>query len=483
MNAAQHLDRLSPDDAAFLVEEDRGAHMHIGNVLIAEGPPPTHAEMQQHVKARLHLVPRYRQKLCYPPLQVGRPFWVDDPRFNLEYHVRHTALPAPGSFDQLRMLAGRIFSQDLDRSKPLWELWLVQGLEHNRFAIINKTHRALVGGRGSIDIATVLFDRSPRSTHPAGARSWAPHPEPSPAELFAAGLRDAIETPAQLAAEAWEALSEPQATLASLRQVASGLTEVLAAYLDPPSPTPLNVPIGTHRRVFWTRCRLEDFSAIKDAFGTDVNDVYVAVVSGALNRWLRHRGIHSRGLRLRAAIPISFKIPRPDGGVASRIVECFAPLPVQCNDPAERLAIVHTALKDLKTSRQALGARTISTLQAFTPPALLAQVARLRFSTRLFNLVLTNIPGPQSPLYLLGRQVEQLCPIGFLLENNALMVVMASYNGMLEIGLTADPDALPDLDELGSALDDAIAELREAASKLQPKKAKKKRSAKAARQT
>ena len=461
---ARHLDRLTIADATFLWQENRGPHAHIGWVMIAEGPPPAYADLVRHVKSRLHLVPRYRQKPAFPPLQIAPPLWIDDPRFNLDYHVRHAALPAPGSLDQLRALVGRIFSQGLDRSKPLWELWLVQGLRDDRFAIINKAHRALVDGISGVDITTVLFDTSP---HPAPVpppdRPWLPHPEPSPAELVAAGVRSLVTLPLEVARHAWGALDDPDATVAAAREVAQGLRELADAYRHPPSPTPLNAPLGTHRQVYWTRCRLADFKRIKDTFGGTINDVYLTVVTGALAHWLKRRGVRTRGLHLQAAVPISLRTDAAPTAGGTRIVECFAPLPVGTPQPVERLRIVRRALDNLKRSKQALGAQAIAALQDFTPPALLARVSRLSFSSRLFNLVAANVPGPQFPLYLLGHEVVQIGPVGFLAGNCALMATLVSYNGMLEFGLIGDADALPDLDDLGGAIDGAVAELLDAA--------------------
>jgi diacylglycerol O-acyltransferase / wax synthase len=474
---AQHLDRLSIADAAFLWQEDRGTHAHIGWVMIAEGAPPAYADLLKHVKARLHLVPRYRQKLAFPPWQIALPLWIDDPRFNLEYHVRHAALPAPGSMDQLRAAVGRIFSQGLDRSKPLWELWLVQGLQDDRFAIINKAHRALVDGIGGVDITTVLFDtaRDPAPVPPP-SRPWLPHPEPSPAELVAAGIRDLVAAPLEVARHVWSALNDADKAATAAHQVAQGVRQLAATYMHPPAATPLNVPLGTHRRVYWTRCRLADFKRIKDTFGGTINDVYLTVLTGALASWLRRRGIRTRGLQMRACVPISLRSEVASGAIAigvstdgTRVVECFAPLPVGTPDPVERLRIVRRALDDLKHSKQALGARAISTLQDFTPPALLAQTSRLSFSSRSFDLVAANVPGPQFPLYLLGREVVQVGPVGFLMERCALMATLVSYNGMLELGLIGDADALPDLDDLGGAIDGAVAELLKAASTERPK--------------
>lgn len=459
-----HLDRLSIADAAFLWQEDRGTHAHIGWVMIADGPPPTHAELLNHVKARLHLVPRYRQKLARPPFQIAPPLWVDDPRFRLEYHVRHAALPCPGTTDQLRAMVGRIFSQGLDLSKPLWELWLVQGLQKGRFAIINKAHRALVDGITGVDITTILFDTVPTPQPvPPPQRPWLPHPEPSSAELVAASFRHLATLPFEIGRYASRVLEDRRTAVRALREVAQGLRAVLDAHLRPPSATPLNVPVGTHRRVYWTRCRLADFKRIKDTFGGTINDVYLTVLTGALAHWLKRRGVRLRGLDVRANVPISLRTQGTPTAGRTPIVDCFVPLPVSTRDPVSRLRIVRRSLEDLKRSRQALGARAIGALQDFAPPVLLARISRLTVSNRLFNLVAANVPGPDFPLYLLGRKVVQVGPVGFLVGRCALMATLVSYNGMLEFGLIGDADALPDLDEIGRAIDTAVNELLGAA--------------------
>jgi diacylglycerol O-acyltransferase len=301
--AQTHMERLSPVDVSFLDQEKRGSHMHIGAVMIFEGPPPSYEELLAHIESRLHLVPRYRQKLAYPRFQMGRPVWIDDPRFNIEYHVRHTALPAPGSVEQLRLLTGRLFSQRLDRSKPLWELWLVQGLADNRFALINKTHHSLVDGVSGVDITTVLFDTSPTPT-PVGAESWTPKVEPSEADLVAEGVKGLALFPARLVRRALHAGRHPSETAAEVREAAEGLGSVAWTFANPPPRTPLNVPIGPHRRVLWLRYPLADLKAIKNGLGGTVNDVFLAVVSGALGRTLRRRGVRTEGLELRGIVPV-----------------------------------------------------------------------------------------------------------------------------------------------------------------------------------
>jgi diacylglycerol O-acyltransferase len=467
-----HKDRLSAVDASFLAQEKQASHMHVGALATFDGPPPSPADFCAHLEARLQLVPRYRQKLAFPPLESGRPFWVDDPSFNLDYHVRHTALPRPGSDDQLRELAGRIFSQRLDRSKPLWELWIVHGLEGGRFALISKTHHALVDGVSGVDIATVLFDLSPVPSEPEPDRPWVPEKEPSDAELVAEGVKGLVRTPFSLAGQAVGALQRPGETIEKLREAAEGIGEVVWAGMNPAPDVPLNVPIGPHRRVRWVQSRLADFKEIKNALGGTVNDAVLAVVAGALRRWLRDRGVRTEGVELRALVPVSIRGEDERGSLGNRIAAMRGPLPVYVDDPVERLRVVQRGMGELKESKQALGAEVIAGLQDFAPPTLLAQASRLNFSTRLFNLIVTNVPGPQFPLYLLGREMEQIVPIAFLPENHALAVAIMSYNGKVEFGLLADYDAMPDLDALAGELEESLAELLAAARKAAKAKAR-----------
>jgi WS/DGAT/MGAT family acyltransferase len=459
---ARHKDRLTPIDASFLHQERQASHMHVGAVLIFEGPAPAYDEMLDQVESRLHLVPRYRQKLAFPPLETGRPLWVDDPTFNLEYHVRITALPGPGSEQQLRNLCGRIFSQRLDRSKPLWEAWLVHGLEDNRFALISKTQHALIDGIAGVDLASVLFDVDPvpRRLEP---EPWTPNPEPTRAELLAESAKSFARTPFDLAGRALGADQHPQRALGTLRESSEALGEVVWAGLNPAPSTPLNVPIGPHRRLTRLHVRLDDFKLVKNAFGGTVNDVVLAVVTGALRRWLRSRGVRTEGVELRALVPMSIRPEAERGELGNRIAAMRGPLPVYVDDPVERLRIVSEAMQGVKESKQALGAEVIAGLENFAPPTLLAQASRLNFSTRLFNLIVTNVPGPQFPLYLLGRELLELVPVAFLPEDHALAVAIMSYNGGVDFGLLGDYDAMDDIDAVRDAIAESLQELVEAA--------------------
>jgi diacylglycerol O-acyltransferase len=457
------MDRLSAIDASFLAQEQGGNHMHIGGVFLFEGPPPTREEFLEHIGGRLHLVPRYRQKLNFPRLEMGRPLWVDDPRFNIDYHVRHTALPDPGSMEQLRLLAARIFSQRLDRSKPLWEIWLVQGLEDDRFAIINKTHHALVDGVSGVDLTAVLFDVEREPEAAAGGDEWVPQPEPSDAQVVAEGVKGLVRTPIGLAGRALSAASSPSRTLAEVRDAAEGVAEAAGSLLSAAPSTPLNVTVGTHRRLTWVHAELDDLKKVKNALGGTVNDVFLTIVTGALARWLRTRGVRTEGLELRGAVPVSVRTADEQGQLGNQITQMVAPLPVYADDPVERLRIVSEAMKGLKESKQALGAEMIAGLQDFAPPTIFARASRINFATRLYNVLVTNVPGPQFPLYLLGRKLERLVPVAFLASDRALAIAIMSYDGGVEIGLISDYDALPELDEFAEALEDSLEELLVAA--------------------
>jgi diacylglycerol O-acyltransferase len=472
--AQTHGDRLSAVDATFLAQERANSHMHVGAVLLFEGPAPAYEDFVTHIRSRLHLVPRYRQKLAFPPIETGRPVWIDDPSFNLEYHVRHTALPQPGTEEQLRALAARIHSQRLDRAKPLWETWLVQGLESGCFALISKTHHALVDGIAGVDLLTVLFDPTPIPQQlPHEGEPWVPAPEPNAVQLAARGVKGLVKLPFELAGRAASAVAHPSESLEQLREALEGVGEVAWAGLNPAPTTPLNVPIGPHRRLSFVRNDLADFKRVKEALGGTVNDVVLAVVAGGLREWLRDRGVRTEGLELRALVPVSVRTHDQRDHMGNRIVAMRGPLPVYVEDPVARLRVVRQAMDGLKESKQAVGAEVISGLEALAPPTILAQASRLQFSTRLFNLLVTNVPGPQFPLYVLGRELLDLFPVAFLPENQAVAVAIMSYNGSIDFGLLGDYDAMPDLEDLGDALRDSLAELVQAAGAAPRKRAPK----------
>jgi diacylglycerol O-acyltransferase / wax synthase len=461
----RHLDRLTAVDASFLTNESSSSHMHIGAILIFEGPPPKYTDLVEHVRGRLPLVPRFRQKLVVPPLEAGRPLWADDVNFNLTYHIRHTALPDPGGEEQLKRLAGRIFSQQLDRSKPLWELWLAQNLERNRFAILTKTHHAMVDGVSGVDIGTVLFDLERKAAPIKLEDDWVPQPEPGTTELVARGIADAVAAPIKLAERAVDVVRNPETTARKAVEALEGVGEIVSAFADPAPDVPLNEEIGPHRRYVWSRSELATFKRIKDTFGGTVNDVVLAVITGALRTWLHRRHVRTEGLELRALVPVSIRSEDERGNLGNRIALMRGPLPVYIEDPVRRLRTISDAMAGLKRSKQALGAEVISRFNDFAPPTLLAQASRINFSTRLFNLIVTNVPGPQLPLYVLGRELEEVFPVAFLPQNHALAVAIMSYNGKVGFGLLADYDCMEDIEVVSNGLNDALAELEAAAGK------------------
>jgi diacylglycerol O-acyltransferase / wax synthase len=428
--------------------------MHVASTIVFEGSPPTHEEFRDHIESRLHLVPRFRQKLRFVPFGQGRPVWVDDPHLNLDYHVRQTALPAPGSEEQLRNLAARIFSQQLDRSKPLWELWLVEGLAGDRFAIVGKSHHALVDGVSGVDITTVLFDLEQEPENPpVRPPKWAPRPEPTDFDLLRDALRERATSPQEIVRGLRAAVRGPRRVLRGVG--ATG--KMIEAGMSAPR-TPFNVEIGPHRRLAFVRADLDDLKRIKDEHGGTVNDVVLSVVTGALGNYLRARGHDTEGLELRALVPVSVRAEEERGALGNRISAMMAPLPVWCEDPVERLRLLTETMGDLKGSGQAVGAEILTRLTDFAPTTIASQAARLQPAQRFFNLVVTNVPGPQVPLYVLGRKMEAIFPMVPLARRQALCVGIMSYDGQVDFGLVGDYDAMADLDSFALDLEGAVSE-------------------------
>jgi diacylglycerol O-acyltransferase / wax synthase len=474
-------DRLTALDTTFLHLEDHSpAHMHVASVMVFEGKAPTHRELVEHVSSRLHLVPRYRQRLAHVPLGQGRPVWADDPHFNPYYHIRHTALPKPADEAELKRLAGRLFSQRLDRSKPLWEIWLVQRLAGNRFALIAKTHHALVDGVSGVDITTVLFDtaREPAPTAPPSA--WSAKPLPGQAKLLGEALLERGTMPTEMLRGGRALLRAPRRAVSQVREglVSIGATTI-AGVKSPAPPSPFNVEIGPHRRYTFLDADLSRFKGIKDSLGGTLNDAVLTSVTLALGRYLRRAGVDTDGLVLKAMVPVSVRTKAQRGALGNQVAAMWAPLPVGIESPAEAMRSVSAAMEDLKSSGQAVGAQVLTNLAGFAPPTILSQAARLQARQQFFNLVVTNVPGPQFPLYLLGRQLRGLYPVVPLAARQALGIAVMSYDGHLGFGLLGDYDALPELEAIADDLKWAIASLYRAAG-LSPAGARGKRKAAAA---
>jgi len=464
-----HGDRLTGLDASFLHLERDAAHMHVAGCALFRGSPPTHEELMAAIESRLHLVPRYRQRLAFVPFGQGRPVWVDDPHFKVSYHVRHTALPQPGGEAQLMRLTGRVFSQALDRGRPLWEIWLVEGLADDGFALLSKTHHALVDGISGVDILTVLFDTSPDPMPVAPPdHEWTPSPLPTPAQLLADAVLERATVPAEIVRGARAVLRGPRGMAKRAGSALVGVGALAWAGLRPAPPSSFNVPIGPHRRFTWVRGELAQFKAVKNALGGTVNDVVLAVVAGALGRYMRLHGETTDEVVLRAMVPVSVRADIERGALGNRVAAMWAPLPVGILDPVQRLHEISEAMKEVKESGQAVGAQVLTALSGFAPTTIVSQAARLQARQRMFNLVVTNVPGPQMPLYMLGRELEALYPMVPLAKNTALGIAIMSYNGQLNFGLSGDYDALTDLETLADELRASIEEMSSAAGSPPP---------------
>ena len=458
-------ERLTGLDTSFLHLESRSAHMHVAGVILFDGAPPEHEELVKMIEGRLHLVPRYRQRLAFVPFNQGRPRWVDDPHLNLDYHVRKTALPPPGTEDQLKALAGRVFSQALDRDKPLWELWVVEGLDGgDRFAVLSKTHHALVDGISGVDIMSVLFDSSPEPQAPPDpGKRWLPRPLPSRTQLLAEAIVERATVPAEIARGVRAAFRAPRRIASAAAGALAGVGAMAWTGMNPAPPSPYNIPIGPHRRFTWVRVTLADVKAIKNALGGTVNDVMLAIVAGAVGRDLRRRGVDVRGLELKAMVPVSVRSDEARGALGNQVAAMMAPLPVGCDDPVVRFETISAAMSRLKEGGQAVGAQVLTELTGFAPTTIMSQAARVVARQRMFNLVVTNVPGPQFPLYMLGREMTETFPMVPLAERQALGVAIMSYNGRINFGLVGDYDTMADIDQLAQDFRVSLAELAAAA--------------------
>ncbi len=453
------MQTMSPLDASFLHVEDGVTHMHIGSVGIFEGPAPGPGEVKAAIAARLPLVPRYRQKVRFVPLALGRPAWVDDPHFNLDYHVRRTALPAPGGDQELRNLVGRVMSQQLDRNKPLWELWVAEGLDDGRWALISKSHHCMVDGVSATDLLSVILstDREPTPTAPDG---WKAEPEPNPAELVAHSLALRAASPYEAVRTVLSAVRGPRRVARQAVGVARGFAN-LRPLLSPTPSTSLNGPIGPHRRWDWAQARLSDVKQIRSAHGGTVNDVVLAAITGGFRELLLARGESVEDRVVRTLVPVSVRAEEERGTYNNKVSAMFAELPVSLEDPLERLGAVHEQMQELKSSGQAVAAERLTALSGFAPAMLLALAGRVgsRLPQSSINTVTTNVPGPQQPLYLVGRRMLEAFPFVPLGGQVRIGVAIFSYDGGINFGVTGDRDSAPDIDVLCHGIEHGIAEL------------------------
>jgi diacylglycerol O-acyltransferase / wax synthase len=454
-------ERLSVLDELFLHLEGPDTHMHVGGIAIFEGPPPDYEDVLDTIERRLSQVPRFRQKLAFVPLGLGRPAWIDDPHFNLEYHVRHTGLPQPGDRLRLNRLAARVMSQQLDRAKPLWEIWFAEGLAGGRFALISKTHHCLVDGISGADIMSVILDLE-REPKPLEREPWRPDPEPSTDQLFFDAVRERVTSPAEAVRTIQSAAADPTGLPNRLLEAAKAVGNFVGSSFSAP-PSSLNQAIGPHRRFETVLADLDEIKRVKNHFGGTVNDVVLAAATGGLRRLLKGRGENVEDTELRAMVPVSVRTDHEKGALGNRVSPIWAALPIYESDPVERLRIVGDEMKGLKGSGQAVGAQVLTSIGEWAPPTIVAQASRLAARQRAFNLVVTNVPGPQIPLYAHGREMQEVYPVLPLSGNTTIGVALLSYNGTIGFGLLGDYDTAPDLGELAEGIEKSIAELSAAA--------------------
>jgi WS/DGAT/MGAT family acyltransferase len=453
------VEPMSPMDASFLHMEDRNKHMHIGGVSIFEGPPPEFERLEEMVAGKLGLVPRYRQKVRFVPLGLGSPVWVDDPHFRLGYHLRHTAVPKPGSEEQLRKLAARLFSQQLDRGKPLWELWMAEGLSEDRWALLSKVHHCMVDGVAATDLMSTMFgDSAARGS--GAAERWEPAPEPRGAELVLRTLTRRTFDPRDQLRTLREAAQRPRQSLGVARELAGAMVAA-GRSARPASSSSLTGPIGPHRVWSWARVRLSDVKAVRSHLGGTVNDIVLTIVAQGFRDLLESRGEPVEGREVRTMVPVSVRRPGEKGVYNNRVSGVIASLPVGTVDPAERLAAIRTQMDGIKESKQAVAGDVLTSMSGFAPPLLLALGSRLISRTPQIGVHTgtTNVPGPQQPVKTLGRRLLESFPFVPVLGPIRVVVAIFSYDGGLYFGVTGDADAAPDIDVLTRGIERGMADL------------------------
>jgi WS/DGAT/MGAT family acyltransferase len=454
-------DRLSPLDVSFLYMETPTTAMHVGGVATFEPPEGgfDYDRLVELISQRIALVPRYRQKVRFIPGRLANPVWVDDEDFDVTYHVRRSALPKPGSDAQLRELVGRLQSRQLDRNRPLWEIYLVEGLEGGRVAVITKTHHAMVDGVSAVDIGTVILDLTPTPRN-VPEDDWSPRKEPGAAALMVGAVTDLVKRPTQAIDTARSAVTDARATAGKAASLGVGILSQARLIARSAPSSPLNVSIGEQRRFGMAKTDLDDYRRVRKAHGGTVNDVVLATVSGALRTWLLTRGeAVTPTTTIRAMVPVSVRAEGESGG--NRVSSYFVDLPIGEGNAVMRLHQVSFAMRGHKESGESVGAEALVQLTGFAPPTIHALGARVAsgFSKRLFNVVVTNVPGPQFPLYAAGARMLEMYPVVPLSKGQAVSIGLTSYDGGVYYGLNADRDAMPDIDVLSGCIEESLAEL------------------------
>jgi WS/DGAT/MGAT family acyltransferase len=464
-------ERLSVTDRIFLDMETQEAHLHVAGCFIFDAGPIRRPEggidferIYEYIESRLYRTPRYRQRVHFIPVE-NDPIWVDDPTFNLHYHVRHTHLPPPGEERQLKRLCGRIVSQLLDRGKPLWEMWIVDGLEGDRFAVITKVHHCMTDGMGGVELLMNLLSPTPLETFEAGP-TWIPRPAPERRQLMQDALARRMQAPSSIARSLMRGAGDPRATLEQAMKSARGLREAGEYTSNPCSETPINQPIGSHRRFDWTALDLDAVKEVKNRVGGTVNDVALATVAGAFSRFLELRGIalhEQTRLDFRAACPVNVRADGEAEQLGNRVSNLIVKLPIAERDPLRRLERIRETMTELKSSNQLLAMGVIERVGEYTHPSLMSYFARMTVEKRSSNFVFTNVPGPPTPWHLLEAPLLETYPIVPIMPMQGVGIALMSYCGGLYWGFNSDWEQVPDLHELVLATEASFQELYEAA--------------------
>ena len=459
-------ERLSAQDASFLAAETPTAHMHITGTQVFEAGPLATAEggidfpaIKRATESVLHLIPRYRQRLKWIPFE-NHPVWVDDRRFNIDYHIRHTALPRPGGDEQLKRLCARIMDQPLDRARPLWEFWVVEGLARGRFAVISKMHHCMLDGQAGADLAHILLATTPHAelNEPV---PYIPRPSPTAMELFRDSLAQRLAMPLRAAAGLRHFAQATAEARAELWLRVRAVADLLGWAVAPASDTPINGRVGPHRRFEWLVTPLADVKRIAKRLECTVNDVVLAAVTGAVREFLMRRRVRPERIDFRVSAPVSVRQTGQRGEMGNHVSSWIIQLPIGEPDPLAQMARIHAVTEELKRSRQALGVETMMAVAEWTPSVLLSLGARAAAGP--INMIVTNVPGPQLPLYLLGARLVEIFPQVPLLQTTGIGVALMSYDGKLCWGINADYEIVPDLRHFVRAVDTALARLAAAA--------------------
>jgi len=466
--AQWHYDRLSAQDNSFLLWEQGNVRMHVASMNIFDVGPLAGPDggidielVKRATESFLHRVPRYRQRLHTIPI-YNHAVWVDDPHFDLDYHIRHTALPKPGSLEQLKKLVARVMAQPLDRKRPLWETWIVEGLEGGKqFGMITKIHHCMIDGSAGVDLANIQFSVSPDPPELETPERFRPRPAPRRLELFLNESRRQLGIPFEIAKDFRRFITETDDLRKEIRTRANALGQLFGMGLRP-DETPLNGPVGPHRRFEWISCRLDDLKAMRKGLGCSINDIVLTVVTKAVREYLIAKGVDVEVIDFKVSTPVSVRKEGSKGELGNNVSSWIIPLPISESDPKRQLERIHEMTEKLKETNQAIGIQMMLQIQEWTPSTLLSLGAQSPSGP--INTIVTNVPGPQVPLYFHGARLRAIYPAVPLMSGMGLGIALTSYAGTMGIGFNADPDLVPDLDLFVLCFKQALEDVAEAAN-------------------